>query len=119
MDSRAISSHTSSVWDVIGISLLDKQEIKEMDELSRANERRFDRPDWGTTIFHDNADVGLERWARFRKSSDETSCNIMRSPSELQHRKMPSTVDYVLPNSWRLNNSLCSVFDLDLHQLLT
>lgn len=34
-------------------------EMQQIDELAKVKGRRFNRPDWGTTIFHDDADVGL------------------------------------------------------------
>ena len=39
---------------------LDEGEMKTMNELAKPKGKRFNRPDWGSTIFHDDADVDLE-----------------------------------------------------------
>lgn len=38
---------------------LGDEEIRRIDELAASKPHRFNRPDWGTTVFHDDADVGL------------------------------------------------------------
>ena len=43
-----------------GNFVLDDQEMKDMDELSKGEGKRFNRPDWGITVFHDDADIRLE-----------------------------------------------------------
>ncbi|KAK4936139.1 hypothetical protein LTR10_022935 [Elasticomyces elasticus] len=40
--------------------VLDAQEMEAMDGLAKPKGRRFNRPDWGTTVFHDDAAVDLE-----------------------------------------------------------
>lgn len=36
-----------------------ESEMRQIDELAKAKGKRFNRPDWGTTIFHDDKDAGL------------------------------------------------------------
>jgi diketogulonate reductase-like aldo/keto reductase len=36
-----------------------KEEMEQIDLLAKEKGHRFNRPDWGTTVFHDDADVGL------------------------------------------------------------
>ena len=38
---------------------LNEDEIYQIDQLAKTKGKRFNTPDWGTTIFHDDADVGL------------------------------------------------------------
>lgn len=38
---------------------LSAEEIARIDELAERKPHRFNRPDWGTVVFHDDADVGL------------------------------------------------------------
>lgn len=40
--------------------VLSQEEMKAMDGLARPRGKRFNRPDWGSTIFHDDAAVELE-----------------------------------------------------------
>jgi len=40
--------------------VLNDREMEVMDALARPKGKRFNRPDWGTTIFHDDAYVELE-----------------------------------------------------------
>lgn len=39
---------------------LDAEELKALNELARPRGKRFNRPDWGITVFHDDATVDLE-----------------------------------------------------------
>ena len=39
---------------------LSEEEMKEMDALARPRGKRFNRPDWGTVVFHDDEAVELE-----------------------------------------------------------
>lgn len=36
-----------------------ESEIQQIDELAKTKGKRFNRPDWGTTIFHDDAEAGV------------------------------------------------------------
>ena len=38
--------------------VLSEEEMRLIDELSKTKGRRFNRPDWGTAVFHD--DEGLD-----------------------------------------------------------
>jgi glycerol 2-dehydrogenase (NADP+) len=40
--------------------VLDREEMEAVDALARPKGKRFNRPDWGTTIFHDDAAVDLD-----------------------------------------------------------
>jgi diketogulonate reductase-like aldo/keto reductase len=40
--------------------VLNEQEMEALNALARPKGKRFNRPDWGTTIFHDDAEVELE-----------------------------------------------------------
>lgn len=40
--------------------VLSAQEMEKLDGLAVPKGKRFNRPDWGTTVFHDDADVQLE-----------------------------------------------------------
>ncbi|KAK4499715.1 hypothetical protein PRZ48_010233 [Zasmidium cellare] len=39
--------------------VLTEAEMQQIDALARKGGKRFNRPDWGTTIFHDDVDVGV------------------------------------------------------------
>lgn len=43
-----------------GNFVLCEEEMAKMNELAKPKGKRFNRPDWGTVIFHDDADVDLE-----------------------------------------------------------
>ncbi|KAL4752230.1 hypothetical protein BDW72DRAFT_202460 [Aspergillus terricola var. indicus] len=40
--------------------VLDEQEMRDMDGLAKPKGKRFNRPNWGTVVFHDDDDVDLE-----------------------------------------------------------
>lgn len=42
------------------IFLPTEEEIAQIDRLAKTKGRRFNRPDWGTTIFHDDEDAGVK-----------------------------------------------------------
>ncbi|GAB1203808.1 hypothetical protein APSETT445_002448 [Aspergillus pseudonomiae] len=46
--------------NLVGNVQLTAEEMKLMDSLAVPKGKRFNRPDWGTVIFHDDADVDLE-----------------------------------------------------------
>lgn len=43
-----------------GVIALDEEEMKEIDELAKTKGRRFNRPDWGTVVFHDDEGLDLK-----------------------------------------------------------
>ncbi|OKL62711.1 hypothetical protein UA08_01369 [Talaromyces atroroseus] len=43
-----------------GNVVLSEEEMARIDELARPKGKRFNKPDWGTVIFHDDAQVDLE-----------------------------------------------------------
>lgn len=43
-----------------GNFVLSNEEMRKIDGLAKPKGRRFNRPDWGTVIFHDDMDVDLE-----------------------------------------------------------
>lgn len=43
-----------------GNFVLSADEMEKIDGLAKSKGKRFNRPDWGTVIFHDDADVDLE-----------------------------------------------------------
>ncbi|PVH74604.1 glycerol dehydrogenase Gcy1 [Cadophora sp. DSE1049] len=45
--------------NLLGCLVLSEGEMGKIDELSRTKGRRFNRPDWGTTVFHDDEGLGL------------------------------------------------------------
>lgn len=43
-----------------GVFVLDNKEMKSIDKLATTKGRRFNRPDWGTTVFHDDEGLNLK-----------------------------------------------------------
>ncbi|KAL2852023.1 hypothetical protein BJY01DRAFT_232657 [Aspergillus pseudoustus] len=43
-----------------GNFVLSREELEAMDQLALPSGKRFNRPNWGTVVFHDDADVELE-----------------------------------------------------------
>lgn len=37
-----------------------EEEVRKIDELAKTKGKRFNRPDWGVTVFHDDEDAGLK-----------------------------------------------------------
>lgn len=46
--------------NLVGNFILSDEEMTRMDSLAKPKGKRFNRPDWGTVIFHDDAAVDLE-----------------------------------------------------------
>ena len=42
-----------------GMVLLSEEEIRKIDSLAKSKGRRFNRPDWGTMVFHDDEELDL------------------------------------------------------------
>ena len=47
--------------NLLGCFLLNSSEMDEINELCKTQGRRFNRPDWGTTVFHDDEGLSLAR----------------------------------------------------------
>jgi len=43
-----------------GVFVLSEEELSSIDQLAKTKGRRFNRPDWGTIVFHDDEGLDLK-----------------------------------------------------------